>query len=287
MVLHLGEFELEGVVSFLAAALASLSVSTAGAGSSVGATLAGARGAVVAREHLRAYYNAIRELETTPYGESYRFSEYPELKMLLQTGREPVPGFYTYESTFVTGATPNPLKNLATTGNSELAYSLGADGKKKSFSHAALIQAATKFGDDLALGFQDRVLVAVPQNKLYGMACGIVPCITHASLFVLDGPIFDAERQVALMEAEQANVVVATPTLLQKLLAVPGMRKAAENVNKLAVVVDQSSALEKQQADAALGQAKIAFPKLAVTVVASVDDRTAIGPINSKVKGKD
>jgi hypothetical protein len=63
-------------------------------------------------------------------------------------------------------------------------------------------QAGTVFGSDLGLGFQDRVLVALPQNRLSGIAYGIVPCIAHAALFVLDGPDFNAERQVAQKKKE-------------------------------------------------------------------------------------
>jgi hypothetical protein len=100
-------------------------------------------------------------------------------------------------------------------------------------------QAGTQFGSDLALNFQDRVLVALPQNRLSGIACGIVPCLAHASLFVLDGPDFDAKRQVALLAQEGCNVLVGSPSLLQKIFAVPEFSKSADKISKIAIVVDQ------------------------------------------------
>ncbi len=291
LLLHLSEYELENVVSFLAAAAADLRVvgleARADDAHAVSTALGAskARGAIVNRDFVGSYYKAISELEGTRFGENYKFIEFPGLKMLLQTGRDPIPGFYTYESTFVTGALGDPLGKIGrqVSGDSELAFSF-ADSqltKRNAFTHGALIEAGTKFGSELGLSFQDRVQVMVPQNKLYGMAVGIVPCIAHASLFILDAPQFVAERQVELLEQERTTTIVATPSTFQKLTSAKNF-KPAEGVTKLALVVDQSLALEKSLLSAALAQAKISFPKLATTLVSNVDDRVALGPSVSK-----
>ncbi len=146
VLLHLEPFELENVVSFLGGANAALRCVFADDSLSVASALASSRvrGAVVSRAHIRQYYHAIAELESTPYGENYRFSQFPDLKMLLQTGRDPVPGFYTYESTFVSGAMPDPLPSILQQlkGDSEVALSLG--DKSRAYSHAALIKVNKK-----------------------------------------------------------------------------------------------------------------------------------------------
>jgi hypothetical protein len=142
MLLHLGEFQLENVVSFLAGASVALRGGVVDDKSSVGAALKAseARGAIVSREFIRQYYDTIAELERTPYGKSYNFVDFPKVKMMLQTGRDPVPGFYTYESTFVSGAMPDPIPVIVKqlSGDSEVAFSFG--GKKNTFSHADLIK---------------------------------------------------------------------------------------------------------------------------------------------------
>jgi hypothetical protein len=142
LLLHLGEFELENVVSFFAGASAALRMSVMNEQKSVGDALneSQARGAIVTRQHVDSYFKTISELERTPYGRDYAFVDFPNVKMLLQTGRDPIPGFYSYESTFVSGAMPDPLPAILQqlTGESEVAFSLS--DKKKSFSHAALIK---------------------------------------------------------------------------------------------------------------------------------------------------
>lgn len=54
----------------------------------------------------------------------------------------------------------------------------------------------------------------------------------------------------------------------------------------LVLHVKQNSALERQQQPLVVSQAKTVLPHLAVTVVANVDDRSAIGPVSSTVSGK-
>ena len=288
LLLHLDEFELENVVSFLGAAAAGLRVGFAASlGENVSKLLSatGARGAIASRSRIRAYYDAIRELEGTPYGENYNFLDFPHLKMLIHTGRDPVPGFYTYESTYVKDPLPSPVVAIGKQlkADSELAFSFADAGlaSRVSFSHAAVVQAGVRLGEELGLNFQDRVLVAVPQNRLFGLSCGVIPCIAHAALFVLDGPAFDAQRQAELLLTSKASSLIASPTLLSQIVSASNF-KPSELVTKLALVVDQSSATEKGALAGALGQAKISFPKLATTLVASVDDRVAAGPVASK-----
>ncbi len=287
MLLHLNEFEFENVVSFLGAAAAGLRVGMVGAGEDAAAVTSAlnatkARGAIVSRQRIRAYYDAIRELEGTRYGDNYNFLDFPHVKMLIHAGRDPVPGFYTYESTYVKDPMPDPLVAIGKQlkADSELAFSL-ADSKRNSFSHASVVQTGVALGEELGLNFQDRVLVAMPQNRLFGLTCGVVPCIAHAALFVLDGPVFDAQRQAELLSTSKATTVIATPSLLSKIVSASNF-KPSELVTKLALVVDQSSAAEKGAVAGAAGQAKIAFPRLAATLVASVDDRQAPGPTATK-----
>lgn len=95
----------------------------------------------MARTHIREYFDAISELERTPYGENYKFTDFPNVKMLLQTGRDPVPGFYTYESTFVGNPMPDPLPEIVSKINGESAVAFSLGDAKKVYSHAALIKA--------------------------------------------------------------------------------------------------------------------------------------------------
>lgn len=183
--------------------------------------------------------------------------------MLLQTGRDPLPGFYTYEGTFVANPIPDPVTAIApqVTSESEVAFSKRGGTGRVSFTQGQLVSAGRQFGADLALSFQDRVFCAVPQNRLYGITTGIVPCVAHAALFVLDGPTFDPERQASLLASEQCTAVVAAPSLLGKVLSAKSFA-GGERVTKVGIVVDQASALEKQSLPSAIAAAKAAFPKV-------------------------
>jgi hypothetical protein len=96
----------------------------------------GARGALVARNRVGHYYAAIPRLEFAAYGAPYSFGEFPALKMLIQTGRDPLPGFYGYEALYVSDPMPDPLAKLDISPDDVAAVVFGQDGqvrRKKSF----------------------------------------------------------------------------------------------------------------------------------------------------------
>ena len=297
LALDLEDFQLENIVSFYASALADLHV--AHVEGSTGDFLAAsvARAAIVSRSNVDNYFAAIPQLEGHAYGTEFRFPEVPSLKTLIQTGRDPIPGFISYEGVSVSDPMPNPLVKIGAMQTAESTLAVSLAEHPSYYSQAAFVKAGAHFGESLALNFQDRVMVAVPQNTFYGMACGIVPCITYGSLLIVDGPDFNAERAIELFLREKGNTLVVSPQNLAQLLASENFSKVAQHINKLSLgtsflnlirfhviisypflsVLDQHS--PSFRTASLQGQAVSMCPNLQVFNVAFADDRVAVGPI--------
>ena len=273
----LDDFQLENIVSFYASAMAGLHVAHVD-GTPTGPFLAKsvARGAIVNRENVDNYYAAVEHLEGHAYGSEFRFPEFPALKTLIQTGRDPIPAFISYEGVSVGDPMPNPLIKTDANITSDSTVAVHLSGPNY-YSQEGFVKAGQNFGESLALNFQDRIMMSVPQNTFYGMTCGIVPCIAFGSLLILDGPKFDAEKTIELIFREKANTLITSPQNLQQLLASSNVSTIAEQITKLSLVIDQHAPSFKTAS--LQTEAMNRFSKLSIFNVAFADDRVAVGPL--------
>jgi non-ribosomal peptide synthetase component F len=167
--------------------------------------------------------------------------------MLIQTGRAPVPGFYTYESTFVRDDMTHRLDQIRAQISPDTTAASQQQGAGEILhSQKSIVQNGHKLAQAVGLNFQDRVLVGVPQNSIEGFTFGIVPCITEGSLFIMDqGNHFDVESNIDLVQKEYANVIVASEENVKAIVDSANAHKIAEQVKKVAVIGGESEGLKK------------------------------------------
>ncbi len=144
---------------------------------------------------------------------------------------------------FLDQATPEDLAEvdrrseaLGPDDPSDILFTSGTTGVPKGvvMTHSRTLQVATDWVAMTGLAARDRYLMVNPYFHMFGLKAGILSCLA-AGATMLPEPVFDVDRVLARVEAEQVTFLPGPPTLYQSILDHPD--RASRDLSSLRVAV--------------------------------------------------
>jgi HIP---CoA ligase len=144
---------------------------------------------------------------------------------------------------FLDRATPDGLAEvdrrsvaLGPDDPSDILFTSGTTGVPKGvvMTHSRTLQVATDWVAMTGLSASDRYLMVNPYFHMFGLKAGILSCLA-AGATMLPEPVFDVDRVLARIEAEQVTFLPGPPTLYQSILDHPD--RASRDLSSLQVAV--------------------------------------------------
>ena len=119
---------------------------------------------------------------------------------------------------------------------SDIMFTSGTTGRSKGAmtAHRRALAVARAWAECGRLSAADRYLVVNPFFHSFGYKAGILACLVSGATLVPQ-PVYDAERAMALVEAERITVFPGPPTIYQTILDHPG--RAAHDLSSLRLAV--------------------------------------------------
>jgi HIP---CoA ligase len=134
------------------------------------------------------------------------------------------------KSDFLASGSPSVRdgRDIEGTDISEIIFTSGTTGRPKGvlMNHAQNLRHYIEYSELIDLREGDRYLMINPYFHTFGLKAGLLSaCIRGATMFPM--PVFDSDRVVETVAAEQITVLPGPPTLYHSLLAVPDKAKLA------------------------------------------------------------
>jgi HIP---CoA ligase len=154
----------------------------------------------------------------------------PDLSTLIVV-RGPVPQGAQAWADFTGRATPDAIalvdrrrSAVGTDDPSDILFTSGTTGVPKGvvMTHGRTLCVATDWVAMTGLGPDDRYLMVNPYFHMFGLKGGILACVA-AGAAMLPEPVFDVDRVLARVQAEQVTVLPGPPTLYQSILDHPDL----------------------------------------------------------------
>jgi acyl-CoA synthetase (AMP-forming)/AMP-acid ligase II len=119
---------------------------------------------------------------------------------------------------------------------SDIMFTSGTTGRSKGAmsAHRQALAVARAWAECGGLTSADRYLVVNPFFHTFGYKAGILACLVSGAALVPQA-VFDAERAMALIEAERITVLPGAPTIYQTILDHPA--RAARDLSSLRLAV--------------------------------------------------
>jgi acyl-CoA synthetase (AMP-forming)/AMP-acid ligase II len=105
---------------------------------------------------------------------------------------------------------------------SDILFTSGTTGLPKGVvqTHGRTLRVATDWAEMTGIGPGDRYLMVNPYFHMFGLKAGILSSVA-AGVTMLPEPVFDVDRALARVAAEQVTVLPGAPTLYQSILDHP------------------------------------------------------------------
>jgi acyl-CoA synthetase (AMP-forming)/AMP-acid ligase II len=144
---------------------------------------------------------------------------------------------------FLAGASPPARDEVARRGTAvdaddscDILFTSGTTGRPKGVvqTHARTLRVATDWVAMTGLAAGDRYLMVNPYFHMFGLKAGILACVA-AGATMYPEPVFDVDRVLARVAAEQVTFLPGPPTLYQSILDHPD--RARRDLSSLRVAV--------------------------------------------------
>jgi len=154
--------------------------------------------------------------------------ELPDLETVV-VARGPVTGRGRTWSDFLADATDAAAaeadrrsRDLTGADPSDILFTSGTTGTPKGVvqTHARTLRVATDWVAMTGLTAGDRYLMVNPYFHMFGLKAGILACLV-AGATMLPEPVFDVDRVLARVAAEQVTILPGAPTVYQSILDHP------------------------------------------------------------------
>ena len=187
--------------------------------------LAGCRALVFAPRFKSSNYAAmllelIPELKEAPPGRLV-CGAYPELRLLVQLGEEPLAGALSFDDLLAAGhdLDPTRLTTVAEACDADEVFNIqftsGTTGTPKgaALTHFNIVNNGFFCAEGMRLCADDRVCIPVPLYHCFGMVLGVLAAMTHGAASVLCGEAFDPQDVLQTVEQERCTALHGVPTM--------------------------------------------------------------------------
>ena len=145
----------------------------------------------------------------------------PDLKILIQIGGRPGPGWLAFEGipSLGTGKFTKQLAEVHETLDRNdpinIQFTSGTTGLPKgaTLSHRNILNNAYFVGVGMGLKTGDRLLIPVPLYHCFGMVMGNLSCVVHGATMVYSSEGFDPLAVLKAVRSEQCTALHGVPTM--------------------------------------------------------------------------
>jgi fatty-acyl-CoA synthase len=187
--------------------------------------LVGCRALVFAPEFRGSDYTAmlhflIPEVRTAAPGRLFCLA-FPELRMLIQLGAEPMSGALSFDDLRVAGhdldeiVLPSIEDELDADHVFNIQFTSGTTGTPKgaTLTHFNIVNNGFFVGEGMRLTADDRVCIPVPLYHCFGMVLGVLAAMTHGAAIVFPGDAFEPLHVLQTVANERCTALYGVPTM--------------------------------------------------------------------------
>src|SRR3984957_16094278 len=146
---------------------------------------------------------------------------FPELRLLVQLGAEPLSGALSFEQLLAAGegvdaaATASIGKTLDADQVFNIQFTSGTTGTPKgaTLTHFNIVNNGYFVGEGMRLGADDRVCIPVPLYHCFGMVLGVLAAMTHGAASVFPCDAFEPLAVLQCIEEEGCTALHGVPTM--------------------------------------------------------------------------
>jgi fatty-acyl-CoA synthase len=146
---------------------------------------------------------------------------FPELRLLVQLGSEPVGGVLSFDKLMTAGqdldeaALTSTVEGLDADEVFNIQFTSGTTGTPKgaTLTHFNLVNNGFFTGEGMRLTATDRICIPVPLYHCFGMVLGVLAAMTHRAASVLPGEGFEPLAVLQTVASERCTVLHGVPTM--------------------------------------------------------------------------
>jgi fatty-acyl-CoA synthase len=146
---------------------------------------------------------------------------FPELRLLVQLGREPVAGMLSLDNLKVAGLDVDEasMASVARERDADEVFSIqftsGTTGTPKgaTLTHFNIVNNGFFAGEYMRLCAEDAVCIPVPLYHCFGMVLGVLAAMTHGATSVLPSEGFDPLAVLQTVARERCTTLLGVPTM--------------------------------------------------------------------------
>ncbi len=187
--------------------------------------LVGCRALVFARRFRSSDYaqmlcTLIPELRTSAPGR-LRCAAFPELRLLVHLGNEPLSGALSFGDLMLAGheLEESALASIEAEQDADRVFNVqftsGTTGLPKgaALTHFNIVNNGFFCGEGMHLGPDDRICIPVPMYHCFGMVIGVLAAMTHGAVSVFPGDGFEPLEVLETVVAERCTALHGVPTM--------------------------------------------------------------------------
>ncbi|MBS0380386.1 MAG: AMP-binding protein [Proteobacteria bacterium] len=148
-------------------------------------------------------------------------ADFPELRLLVQTGPEALPGTLSFAQleAAAPGCAPETLAAVRACVDPDdvfnIQFTSGTTGHPKgaTLTHFNIVNNGFFIGEGMRLTAADRVCIPVPLYHCFGMVLGVLAAMTHGALSVLPCDAFEPLAVLKAVESERCTALHGVPTM--------------------------------------------------------------------------
>ncbi len=158
-----------------------------------------------------------------------RSAKLPELRRVVQLGREPMPGALSFDEVMARGGA-GPKARLDAIGAGlkpddaiNIQFTSGTTGRPKgaTLSHRSILNNAISTARAMRLTPQDALCIPVPLYHCFGMVLGTLAAVSYGAKMVFPGEGFDPLATLRAVQAESCTALHGVPTMFAAMLDHP------------------------------------------------------------------
>jgi len=171
-------------------------------------------------DYVAMLHSLIPELRAAAPGRLF-CAAFPELRLLIQLGAEPLSGTLSFEDLMASGhdlddtLLPSIEDQLDADQVFNVQFTSGTTGTPKgaTLTHFNIVNNGFFVGEGMRLTADDRVCIPVPLYHCFGMVLGVLAAMTHRAASVFPGEGFEPLAVLQTIASERCTALHGVPTM--------------------------------------------------------------------------